>query len=142
MPYLLFLNSFAGMADVLFPFSNVWWSLATEVQFYLLLPVLPFYMNHIPIILYSIRGLSWMWPEFIWLNRWRRLAIVPIALCCLGCAAFTYWAIERRFCAARRASAPASAAAGTPAELPSSPMIFNIWVYGLFLRSAFLPVSE
>lgn len=37
-PYLLFLNSIAGMVDPMMPWSAVWWSLATEVQFYLLLP--------------------------------------------------------------------------------------------------------
>ncbi len=39
-PYLLFLNSFPGVRTSLEPYSNVWWSLATEVQFYLLLPFL------------------------------------------------------------------------------------------------------
>jgi peptidoglycan/LPS O-acetylase OafA/YrhL len=39
LPYLVFLNSFAGLTTRMFPFSDVWWSLATEVQFYLLLPV-------------------------------------------------------------------------------------------------------
>jgi len=43
--YALFLNSFAGWATPLPPFSNVWWSLATEVQFYLLLPLLPFVLR-------------------------------------------------------------------------------------------------
>jgi peptidoglycan/LPS O-acetylase OafA/YrhL len=42
LPYLFFLNSFAGLTTSLHPYSNVWWSLATEVQFYLLLPLLPF----------------------------------------------------------------------------------------------------
>jgi peptidoglycan/LPS O-acetylase OafA/YrhL len=37
---LFFLNSFTGLVEPLFPYSVVWWSLATEVQFYLLLPVL------------------------------------------------------------------------------------------------------
>jgi len=40
LPYLLFLNSLPGMGSPLPPWSDVWWSLATEVQFYLLLPVL------------------------------------------------------------------------------------------------------
>jgi peptidoglycan/LPS O-acetylase OafA/YrhL len=45
LPYLAFLNSFAGLVTSLFPFSSVWWSLATEVQFYLLLPLLPFVLQ-------------------------------------------------------------------------------------------------
>ena len=39
LPYLVFLNSFPGLVDPLEPFSSVWWSLATECQFYLLLPI-------------------------------------------------------------------------------------------------------
>jgi len=39
LPYLLFINSFFGVAQVMSPFSDVWWSLATEAQFYLALPV-------------------------------------------------------------------------------------------------------
>jgi peptidoglycan/LPS O-acetylase OafA/YrhL len=38
LPYLLFLNSFSGIAERMFPYTIPWWSLATEVQFYLLLP--------------------------------------------------------------------------------------------------------
>lgn len=41
LPYLAFLNSFAGWFTPLPPYSAVWWSLSTEVQFYLLLPLLP-----------------------------------------------------------------------------------------------------
>jgi peptidoglycan/LPS O-acetylase OafA/YrhL len=40
LPYLVFLNSFDGVAHALYPHSIPWWSLATEVQFYLLLPVI------------------------------------------------------------------------------------------------------
>jgi len=39
IPYLFFLNSFSGVTVPMFPFSDVWWSLATEAQFYLLLPI-------------------------------------------------------------------------------------------------------
>ena len=41
LPYLVFLNAGSGWATPLPPYSNVWWSLATEAQFYLLLPLLP-----------------------------------------------------------------------------------------------------
>ncbi|MGH7786476.1 MAG: acyltransferase family protein [Candidatus Binatia bacterium] len=40
LPYLFFVNGFTGTSTPLPPFSNVWWSLATEVQFYLVLPLL------------------------------------------------------------------------------------------------------
>lgn len=45
VPYLFFMNSFADMVVPLLPYSNVWWSLATEVQFYLLLPLLPLFLR-------------------------------------------------------------------------------------------------
>jgi peptidoglycan/LPS O-acetylase OafA/YrhL len=38
LPYLAFLNSDPPLATPIPPFSNVWWSLATEIQFYALLP--------------------------------------------------------------------------------------------------------
>jgi peptidoglycan/LPS O-acetylase OafA/YrhL len=41
IPYLVFLNAFPGGARRLHPHSDPWWSLATEAQFYLLLPFLP-----------------------------------------------------------------------------------------------------
>jgi peptidoglycan/LPS O-acetylase OafA/YrhL len=41
LPYLAFLNAIPGFTVPLDPYSNVWWSLATEAQFYLLLPLLP-----------------------------------------------------------------------------------------------------
>jgi peptidoglycan/LPS O-acetylase OafA/YrhL len=37
---LVFLNSFTGSVTSLMPYSAVWWSLATEIQFYLVLPLL------------------------------------------------------------------------------------------------------
>ena len=40
-PYLVFLNAFPGVAHPLGRHSDPWWSLATEAQFYLLLPFLP-----------------------------------------------------------------------------------------------------
>jgi peptidoglycan/LPS O-acetylase OafA/YrhL len=40
VPYLFFLNSFAGTYTPIIPWSVPWWSLATEVQFYVALPFL------------------------------------------------------------------------------------------------------
>jgi peptidoglycan/LPS O-acetylase OafA/YrhL len=40
VPYLLFLNAFERFAVPLGSFSGVWWTLATEVQFYLILPLI------------------------------------------------------------------------------------------------------
>jgi peptidoglycan/LPS O-acetylase OafA/YrhL len=45
LPYLLFLNSFPGLAGPLSPWGDVCWSLATEWQFYLLLPVVGLLMS-------------------------------------------------------------------------------------------------
>jgi peptidoglycan/LPS O-acetylase OafA/YrhL len=45
LPFLVFLNSFEGMTTPLWPFSGVWWSLATEAQFYLVLPLLPWFLR-------------------------------------------------------------------------------------------------
>lgn len=42
LPYLAFLNGLPGWARPMPPFSDVMWSLATEVQFYALLPFLPY----------------------------------------------------------------------------------------------------
>ncbi len=39
VPYLFLLNG-AGLATAMLPYSAVWWSLATEVQFYLALPLI------------------------------------------------------------------------------------------------------
>ncbi|MFN8544708.1 MAG: acyltransferase family protein [Candidatus Binatia bacterium] len=39
VPYLFFLNAFPRLATPLWPYSAVWWSLATEAQFYVLLPL-------------------------------------------------------------------------------------------------------
>jgi peptidoglycan/LPS O-acetylase OafA/YrhL len=41
VPHMLFLSSVAGWWEAMPPFSDVWWSLGTEMQFYLLLPLLP-----------------------------------------------------------------------------------------------------
>jgi len=38
LPYLVFLNTHGGWVESLKPYSDVWWSLATEAQFYAVLP--------------------------------------------------------------------------------------------------------
>jgi len=42
LPYLVFANSVRGWHTPMEPYTNVLWSLCTEVQFYLVLPLLPF----------------------------------------------------------------------------------------------------
>ena len=37
LPYLIFLNAVPGLTEPLMPFSGVWWSLATEAEFYVVL---------------------------------------------------------------------------------------------------------
>ena len=41
VPYFFFLNGVPDAVTPMPPYSNVWWSLATEMQFYLVLPLLP-----------------------------------------------------------------------------------------------------
>lgn len=45
LPYLVFLNSFVGVTAPLPPYDAVWWSLATEVQFYVVLPLVPWLLR-------------------------------------------------------------------------------------------------
>src|SRR5205823_13747091 len=45
VPYLFFLNSFPDLYTPLMPYSIPWWSLATEVQFYLVLPLLAVFLR-------------------------------------------------------------------------------------------------
>jgi len=45
VPYLVFVNSFGGVTAPLPPYYGVWWSLATEAQFYLLLPLIPLFLR-------------------------------------------------------------------------------------------------
>jgi peptidoglycan/LPS O-acetylase OafA/YrhL len=45
LPYLVFLNALARFAPPIGSFSGVWWSLATEVQFYALLPLIAFLLR-------------------------------------------------------------------------------------------------
>ena len=40
VPYVFFLESIPGLTTPLIPYSDVWWTLATEAQFYLALPLL------------------------------------------------------------------------------------------------------
>ena len=44
LPYLAFLNGF-GLQTDMNPYSSLWWSLATEAQFYLLLPLLAIFLR-------------------------------------------------------------------------------------------------
>ena len=53
LPYLFFLNAWPGMAERLMGgYSDVWWSLATEVQFYFVLPLV--------LLCRRLRGGGWL----------------------------------------------------------------------------------
>lgn len=41
IPHMLFLTAVPGIVNLLPPYGGVWWSLVTEAEFYLLLPLLP-----------------------------------------------------------------------------------------------------
>ncbi|MBX3025268.1 acyltransferase [bacterium] len=41
LPYMFFLNSVTDWSTPMLPYSGAWWSLGTEAQFYLVLPLLP-----------------------------------------------------------------------------------------------------
>ncbi len=67
-PFWGFLGGVLAPSYSLWPFSIGWWSLATEVQFYLLLPLLPFVARGLPLAgafgaylaLYSLFLLRWV----------------------------------------------------------------------------------
>jgi peptidoglycan/LPS O-acetylase OafA/YrhL len=46
VPHLFFLNAVAGWSQAILPYSIPWWSLSTEVQFYVLLPLLMTALRH------------------------------------------------------------------------------------------------
>ena len=94
--YLVFLNTFPGTVEPMKPFSGGWWSLATEVQFYLLLPALPFFLRSKPqrwlgsIVLggfaavYAAVVLGWLHPSSpeAQLKTWHSLFCrAPLFLC-------------------------------------------------------------
>lgn len=45
LPYLAFLNAVGGWSVALWPYSSTWWSLATEAQYYIVLPLLPLFLG-------------------------------------------------------------------------------------------------
>lgn len=62
-PYLVFANGFMPLPTAIEPYTNVVWSLATEVQFYLLLPLLPLALRGTwgpaLLVIYAITWLFW-----------------------------------------------------------------------------------
>ncbi len=79
IPYLAFLESVPRWVTPMPPFSTVWWSLATEMQFYAVLPLvaLAFGLSTrrtwavviAACIAYVAVAGGWVWP---WLNPWVR----------------------------------------------------------------------
>ncbi len=72
MPYLLFLEAIPSLTVAMPPWSGVWWSLATEVQFYLVLPLVALAFGRPPAItlallaiyalLYTAVAMGWLLP--------------------------------------------------------------------------------
>jgi len=68
IPYLFFLQSIHGMTEAIWPYTAVWWSLATEFQFYLLLPLLGWslrsvrgrWLGGIGLILYALAYVAFL----------------------------------------------------------------------------------
>ncbi len=77
LPYLVFLNG-AGLAAPLSPFSEVWWSLATEVEFYLVLPVIMALVHSRRLRWLAVLvGLGWAAAYAGWCLRYWGPATVP-----------------------------------------------------------------
>ncbi len=97
VPYLFFLESKPGFLAPLSPWSEVWWSLATEVQFYAVLPLLAYAFGRprqVTLALlaayalgYTAVALGWVVPQ---LEPFFRAQSVggrsPVFLCGIGAA--------------------------------------------------------
>jgi peptidoglycan/LPS O-acetylase OafA/YrhL len=78
LPYLVFANSVSGSVPRIPPWTNVVWSLATEVQFYLLLPLLPLALRsrrgrRIGLVVLALYGAAYAYylvgpPHLHWTN--------------------------------------------------------------------------
>jgi peptidoglycan/LPS O-acetylase OafA/YrhL len=60
LPYFFFLNSFPGLSVEMGAWSLPWWSLATEVQYYLLLPLLPLLWRRVPASVLLLLVVAWL----------------------------------------------------------------------------------
>ncbi|MDX2169329.1 MAG: acyltransferase [Deltaproteobacteria bacterium] len=67
IPYLLFLNALPSVAVPLRPFSNVWWSLATEWQFYVVLPLAALLLRRAGWRLAAAVALAWAMVYAAWI---------------------------------------------------------------------------
>jgi peptidoglycan/LPS O-acetylase OafA/YrhL len=92
VPYLFFLESRPGLATPMPPFSDVWWSLATEVQFYALLPLVALAFGRsrrATLLMLAAYGVAFVTIAFRWvapeLQDWFRAQSIlgrgPLFLC-------------------------------------------------------------
>ncbi|MDX2167598.1 MAG: acyltransferase [Deltaproteobacteria bacterium] len=70
VPYLFFLNGLDPAVARMPPWSNVWWSLATEIQFYLALPLLPLALRSRRSRAIALAGLAVYAAAFLLYERW------------------------------------------------------------------------
>lgn len=116
LPYLLFLNG-AGLSQPLPPYDAVWWSLATEVQFYLLLPLLPLFLRSrrsralgvVMLLVYAAAYAAFIGGCLHLASASAQLLLAlsafgraPLFLCGIGSAwVFTHWGEDMRAACAR-----------------------------------------
>ena len=75
VPYLAFMNAVPGLTDPLLPFSGVWWSLATEAEFYIVLAIAVSLCRTAAGRMLAIAGLvAWTAGYAAWLSGGFRLA--------------------------------------------------------------------
>lgn len=80
VPYLFFLNAWPGLATPLPPFSNVWWSLATEWQFYVALPLVAALLRRWGWRAVGAGAVLWAVAYALWIGRLVRLGLADADL--------------------------------------------------------------
>jgi len=139
LPYLFFLQADPRWVTPLLPYSGAWWSLATEVEFYLLLPLLPAFASRPGALALTVGGgaaaygalaagwLSFPTPEDQFVAAHSVLGRAPLFLCGIAAA----WIHDRHGAAIRGAVERAGAAARAASEVLS---VGAVLALGLLLR--------